>query len=173
MIENNKLREIEEDYMKSLEKVAVLDNIEDYLEDIRNGDLKLMKLLVNTYMVMIPSIAVKFVREDLNVAYMDLIQEANYALLEHTQYYFDNKLKEDFDLYIKKHIEKAIEDFIKNEEVYVNVPQEEINLILKVHSTMDELKEKYNRQPTFKEIKEAFKDIDDDKLKLFIALKNG
>ena len=173
MIENNKLREIEEDYMKSLEKVAVLDNIEDYIDDIRKGDLRLMKLLINTYMVMIPSIAVKFVREDLNVAYMDLIQEGNYALLEKTQYYFDNKLEEDFNLYIINNIEKAIEDFIKEEEVYVNIPQEEINLILKVHNSMDELKEKYNRQPTFKEIKELFKDVEDEKLKLFIGLKNG
>ena len=97
MIDNIKLREIEADYMKSLEKVATLDNIYEHLDKIRSGDIRLLKLLINTYMVMIPSIAVKFVREDLDVAYMDLIQEANYALLEKTQYYFDNKLEEDFD----------------------------------------------------------------------------
>lgn len=173
MIDNKSLRKIEKEYMQELAKVEVLENVLDHIEQIRQGNRELYKLLLNTYMIKIPSIVEKFVDDSLDIAYMDLIQEANYALLEQTQFYFDNKLKDDFDDFIITRIEKAIEAFIEDNDAYVSLPSEDVENLIKVVNTIEELKKKLKREPSFDEIKEKLKDMDEDQLRLYLELKNS
>ena len=173
MIDNKSLQEIEADYMESLAKVEVLEDVMEHIEQIRQGNRELYKLLLNTYMVRIPSIVEKFVDDSLDIAYMDLIQEGNYALLEKTQYYFDNKLKEDFDRYIITCIENQVQDFIKEQNTYISLPTEDVENLIKVVHTIEDLQKKLKREPSFDEIKEKLKDMDETQLRLYLELKNS
>ena len=173
MIDNKKLREIEDDYMKMLSTVNVLEDIDEHLDQIRQGDKELYKLLLNTYMVRIPSIIEKYVDDSLDLVYMDLIQEGNYTLLEKTQFYFDNHLQESFDKYIVKEIEHAIEAFIDEQESYLNMPSEDVENLIKVVHVIEHLKQDLKREPDFNEIKEKLPNLSDEQLKFYLEIKNS
>lgn len=173
MIDNEKLLEIEEDYMKALSEVETLDDISSAIDKVFAGDQATYKLLLNTYMVKIPSLIETLISDDLDVVYLDLIQEGNYALLEFAQYYFDNHLKCDFDEYISSKIIEAVKDFINAENCYINLPKEDVDNLIRVVDCFDHLKHHLKRDPLISEIKDELKDLSEEKIAYYLEIKNS
>ena len=143
-------------YLSSLNRFKVLNREEEKALFIRYamGDLLAKNEIVNHNLRLVVSIARQYTNNSLSL--IDLIQEGNIGLIEAISR-FDYKTDNRFATYATYWIRRSVSNSISSFGSSVQLPATVGNNLRKIFRTAKILQERYDRQPTSKEISDYLK----------------
>lgn len=139
-------------YLKEIGKVPLLTSVQevDLAQRIEKGDPEATKVLINSNLRLVVSIAKKYKGRN-NLSFLDLIQEGNIGLMR-AVVKFDWKKGNKFSTYATWWIRQAITRAIADQGRTIRIPVHMIETINKYKKIERELQQKFEREVTPEEV---------------------
>ena len=150
-IENANTLDTVETYFKEISSIPLLtiEEEKELAKNALNGDEKAKSKLIESNLRLVVSIAKKFV--NCNFSKLDLIQEGNIGLMKAAEK-FDPKSGYKFSTYATWWIKHSITRAIENKGRSIRLPSHFHRKLALYKSTITDLVQKLNREPTIEEI---------------------
>ena len=157
-------------YLKEIGKVSLLNSAQevDLAQRIEKGDQEAMKILINSNLRLVVSIAKKYKGRN-NLSFLDLIQEGNIGLMR-AVVKFDWTKGNKFSTYATWWIRQAITRAIADQGRTIRIPVHMIETINKYKKIERELQHKFEREVTPEEVAKVM-GIEPDKAHDIVKLK--
>jgi RNA polymerase primary sigma factor len=157
-------------YLKEIGKVNLLNSAQevDLAQRIEKGDQEAMKILINSNLRLVVSIAKKYKGRN-NLSFLDLIQEGNIGLMR-AVVKFDWTKGNKFSTYATWWIRQAITRAIADQGRTIRIPVHMIETINKYKKIERELQQKFEREVTPEEVAKVM-GIEPDKAHDIVKLK--
>ena len=140
-------------YMKEIAPIAPLSEAEEkrMFRLVAKGDEEAREKVIKANLKLVVKIAKKYAR--LGVPFMDLVEEGNLGLIRAT-HKFDVKRGCRFSTYAACWIKQFIMRALANQGKTIRLPVYMVDRIGRIDHTINDLKDKFNRNPTIDEIAE-------------------
>ena len=162
-------------YLNSISKYPLLtpEEEKEVAKKAKEGDKEALEKLIKANLRFVVNVAKNYV--GYGIPFQELISAGNIGLIEAAKR-FDPEKGVRFISYAIWWIKQSILQTIQNQKEIIRIPQKTQNLSVKIDTAYLELKEKLNREPSYKEIKEYLKekedlDIDEETIKNYLLIK--
>lgn len=167
--------DILKDYLKYIGKFEVLDREEEKALFIRykQGDEEAYEEIINHNLKLVVAIAKVLKPENLNMGFMDYIQEGNMGLMKAVEK-FDPYRGNKFSTYAYWWIKQALKRSVDDNDAMIRIPVHMNEKVRKYNMARRRLNDRYNREPTddelIRELKWPQRDLDSVKKVLAIDI---
>ena len=143
-------------YLKEIGEYPLLSKDEEYrlAEKAAKGSLKAREALINSNLRLVVYIAKRY--EGRGIAFLDMIQEGNLGLIKAVEK-FDYTKGYKFSTYATYWIKQAISKAIMEQDRNIRIPINVIERISAIRKIEKEYQQKFERDPSMKEIAAALK----------------
>ena len=161
-------------YLKRISQIPLLtpEEEKELTKKVKEGDEEALKKLVQSNLRFVVNVAKKYA--GYGIPFQELISAGNVGLLEAAKR-FDPDKGVRFISYAIWWIRQSILQTIYNQKELIKIPHKASVLSSRIDFSYSKLKEKYNREPTYQEIKEDLKkqkiEIDENGIEKFLLVK--
>ncbi len=162
-------------YLNSISKYPLLtpEEEKEVAKRAKEGDKEALEKLIKANLRFVVNVAKNYV--GYGIPFQELISAGNIGLIEAAKR-FDPEKGVRFISYAIWWIKQSILQTIQNQKEIIRIPQKTQNISIKIDTIYLQLKEKLNREPSYKEIKEYLKinedlDIDEETIKNYLLIK--
>ncbi|RUM61717.1 MAG: RNA polymerase sigma factor RpoD/SigA [Persephonella sp.] len=162
-------------YLNSISKYPLLKPEEEkkIAKKAKEGDKEALEKLIKANLRFVVNVAKNYV--GYGVPFQELISAGNIGLIEAAKR-FDPDKGVRFISYAIWWIKQSILQTIHNQKEIIRIPQKTQNMSIKIDTAYLELKEKLNREPSYKELKDYLKEseeisIDEETVKDYLLIK--
>ncbi len=161
-------------YLKLISQIPLLtpEEEKEITKKAKEGDEEALKKLIQSNLRFVVNVAKRYAGYE--IPFQELISAGNVGLIEAAKR-FDPDKGVKFISYAIWWIKQSILHTIQTQKDLIKIPQKAAALSSKIDVSYSKLKEKYNREPTYKEIKEDLEmqglDVNEDTIERFLLVK--
>ena len=143
----------EQQYFSQIKKISLLKKEEEIAlaKRVEKGDKKAREEFINANLLLVASVAKKYTRRGVKLAFLDLVQEGNIGLIKAVEK-FDYRLGYRFSTYAVWWIWQAINRAIADKSQAIRIPVHMVENIIKYRKTVDSLSKDLGREPSTEEV---------------------